>query len=117
MRKWVIATLFVTALVLGACGGGNEEPKEEATDNGTEESTEGGSVDANAGEAVFAKNCSACHGADLSGGVGPDLTQVGSRYSAEEIADIVTNGKGKMPPLNVAGEDLDNLTNWLAEKQ
>ena len=116
MRKWVIATLFGTALVLGACGGGNEEPADDAADNGTE-STDSGTVVTDAGEAVFAQNCSSCHGADLSGGVGPNLTQVGSKYSAEEIADIVTNGKGSMQPQNVAGEDLDNLANWLAEQK
>jgi cytochrome c551 len=117
VRKWIIATLLGTALVLGACGDGDEEPTENATDNGTEKTNECGTVDADAGETVFAQNCSSCHGADLSGGVGPDLTQVGSKYSAEEIADIVTNGTGTMPPQSVSGEDLDNLTNWLAEKQ
>lgn len=121
MKKWLLAVLFGAVLVLGACGGGDdndasEEPAD--TDNGTEEpADDGGSVDTAAGEEVYQANCAMCHGADLTGGAGPDLTAVGSKYSADEIADIVTNGMGTMPAQNVTGDDLDALTAWLAEKQ
>lgn len=131
MKKSLLAVLFGLVLVLGACGGGGddaaEEPaeddtatEEEATDEGaTDEGAEegGGTVDAAAAEEVYQNTCAACHGADLSGGAGPDLTAVGSNLSAEEIADIIQNGQGSMPPQNVEGEDLDNLSNWLAEKK
>jgi cytochrome c oxidase cbb3-type subunit 3 len=33
-----------------------------------------GPADPEAGKAIFTQNCVACHGADLKGGVGPDLT-------------------------------------------
>lgn len=129
-----MAVLFIAALVLAACGGASDDNATDDSANdvaedqaGTEDNnaTEedagddaaGDSVDVAAGEEVYKTSCAACHGADLSGGAGPDLTQVGSKYSAEEIADIITNGIGTMPAQNVAGEDLDNLSNWLAEKQ
>lgn len=118
MKKWLLAVLFGAVLVLGACGGddASDEPAE-TDDTATEEAGEGEAVEMAAGEEVYQANCAMCHGADLSGGAGPDLTAVGSKYSEEEIADIVTNGIGSMQPQNVAGEDLDALTSWLAEQQ
>ncbi|MBY7144111.1 cytochrome c [Virgibacillus sp. NKC19-3] len=109
MKKWLLTLLFSTALVLGACGG---------DDGDTEESSDGGdSVDTAAAEEIYESNCTACHGADLSGGQGPDLTSVGADHSADEIADIIENGQGGMPPQDVSGEDLDTLSNWLADMQ
>ncbi len=123
MKKWLLAVLFGAVLVLGACGGGDdndasEEPAD--TDNGTETeepADEGESVDTAAGEDVYEANCAMCHGADLTGGAGPDLTAVGDKYSQDEIADIVENGTGSMPAQSVTGDDLDALTAWLAEKK
>lgn len=115
--------LFAFVLVLSACGGGDdgasEEPAdgdetEEAADEGTDE---GGTVDAAAAEEVYKSNCASCHGADLSGGAGPELTNVGSELSAEEIADVIENGKGSMPGGLVSGDDVDLLANWLADHQ
>ncbi|CDQ39013.1 MULTISPECIES: cytochrome c551 [Virgibacillus] len=121
MKKWLLTMLFGSALVLGACGGGDDGASEEPADNGdtgTEEpSGEGGSVDTAAAEEVFESNCASCHGADLSGGQGPDLTQVGSRLSSDEIADIIKNGKGSMPGGMATGEDVQILADWLAQKK
>lgn len=122
MKKSLLAVLFGIALVLGACGGGgddgaSEEPADTNDDAATEESSDGGeAVDTAAGEEIYQANCSSCHGADLSGGAGPDLTQVGSDHTVDEIKDIVTNGQGSMPPGLVEGEDLDVLANWLVEE-
>lgn len=112
MKKWLVAVLFGSALVLGACGGGGD-------DDGASDDTgdDNGSVDSAAAEEIFKSNCSSCHGADLSGGMGPDLTKVGADHSKDEIEDIVENGSenGKMPPQNVSGDDLDTLATWLAD--
>lgn len=121
MKKVLMALLFGSVLTLAACGGGDDGGTDDtgSDDTGTETEVpaDEGTVDTAAGEEVYQANCAACHGADLSGGAGPELTAVGSTYSAEEIADIVTNGKGNMPAQNVAGEDLDALSSWLAEQQ
>lgn len=121
MKKWLLAVLFGAVLVLGACGGddnGASEEPADTDDNGTEESSDSGeAVDTAAGEEVYQTNCAMCHGADLTGGAGPDLTAVGGSYSQDEIAEIITNGMGSMPPQNVEGEDLDALSAWLAEKK
>jgi mono/diheme cytochrome c family protein len=126
MKKWLLAVLFIAVLALAACGGGGdddgatEDPAD--TDNGTEESADngaddGGSVDTAAGEDVYQQNCAMCHGADLSGGAGPDLTTAGSSFSAEELEDIIVNGTGSMPAQDVSGDDLDALVGWLSEQQ
>lgn len=119
MKKWLLAVLFGAVLVLGACGGGDNTDKEPA-DNGntnTEESAENGAaVDTAAGEEIYQANCAMCHGADLSGGAGPELIDVGSKYSSDEIKDIVENGKGSMPAQDVSGDDLDALVTWLEEQ-
>ncbi|MBR7797684.1 MAG: cytochrome c551 [Bacillota bacterium] len=122
MKKWLLTMLFGTALVLGACGGGDDNASEEPADNGdtgTEEpsDSEGGAVDTAAAEDVFKSNCASCHGADLSGGNGPDLTQVGSKLSSDEIADIIKNGKGSMPAGMASGDDVQLLADWLAQKK
>ncbi|MFC2947253.1 cytochrome c551 [Virgibacillus sediminis] len=125
MKKWLMAVVFGSALVLTGCGGGGDEGgTDEPADNGngdtgTEESADGGgTVDTASAEEIYQNNCASCHGGDLSGGAGPDLTSVGAEYSAEEIADIIQNGKGSMPAQDqVSAEDRETLANWLAEKQ
>lgn len=123
----IIAGLGIIAVIIIAVIGidqrqaiqNEEENGDEATEQ-TEEGGEGGeSTSADAGEEVFQTNCSTCHGADLSGGAGPDLTEVGGRYSQDEIAEIVQNGTdGGMPEFpQIQGEDLDALTEWLSEHQ
>ena len=49
------------------------------------------------GADIYAANCAACHGADLSGGIGPSLLD--TSLDTEAIIDIIANGKGTMPPL------------------
>ncbi|OZU88790.1 cytochrome C551 [Virgibacillus indicus] len=121
MKKWLFAVLFGSALVLGACGGGDDGASDDTSgDTGTEESTgseEGGTVDTAAAEEVFQANCASCHGADLSGGAGPELTNVGSTHSADEIATIINEGQGTMPAGMATGDDVDLLANWLAEQK
>lgn len=111
MKKWLFTVLFGSALLLGACGGGDEGASD---DNGGDN----GSVDSDQAEEIFKSNCAQCHGSDLSGGAGPDLTNVGADHSEDDIKDIVQNGKGNMPAQDqVTGDDLDTLASWLADKK
>ncbi|SET09826.1 cytochrome c551 [Oceanobacillus limi] len=111
MKKWLFAILFGSALVLGACGGDDDGADSGGNGDGGE------TTEASAAEEVYQQNCSACHGADLSGGAGKDLTAIGSKYSAEEIEEIIHEGIGTMQPQNVDPEDAETLANWLAEKK
>ncbi|MGB1389682.1 MAG: c-type cytochrome [Paracoccaceae bacterium] len=53
------------------------------------------------GQAVYARNCSACHGADGTGGKGPDLTKISARNggtfpAASVLSKIDGYGRGSV---------------------
>ena len=48
--------------------------------------------------ALFTNNCSRCHGATGVEGRAPHLAKV--PLSKQQIGDIITHGKGHMPPFN-----------------
>lgn len=114
MKKWLVAVLFGLALVLGACGGGDKG--DDSADTGSDDNG-GEAVETAAGEQVYQANCAMCHGSDLSGGAGPALDDAGSKFSAEELEDIIVNGTGSMPAQNVSGDDLNELVTWLSEQK
>jgi cytochrome c551 len=107
MKKKLLKMLLGTALVMGlaACGGGDDE---------------GGKDTASAGDAekIYSQKCSSCHGGDLTGGMGPDLSAIGASKSKDEIAGIIKNGQGTGMPANlISGDDLDAVADWLAAKK
>ncbi|WP_053218589.1 cytochrome c551 [Virgibacillus senegalensis] len=124
MKKISFLFLLAAAFILNGCGSGDQAEDDGQTpseDQQTEENdgsnaTEG-TVDTAAAEEAYKKSCQSCHGADLSGNVGPDLTEVGSKYSQEEILEIIEKGKGGMPPGQATGEDAELIATWLAEKK
>ena len=116
MKKKLLTLLLGTSLVMGlaACGGGSDTSKDTNKGNG------GGTETASAGDAqkIFDQKCSSCHGNNLEGKVGPKISDVGSRYSKEQILDILKNGKsGGMPAGLVTGDDADKVATWLAAKK
>lgn len=124
MRKQLTALFFGSALILGACGGGETtEPAEETPvenpgggDSGGTGGDAGGlTVDA---EQVVNQNCTSCHGENLEGaGNFPALNDVGSRLSEEEIRQIIDEGEGAMPADIIEGEEADAVAQWLSEQQ
>ncbi|GGP06926.1 c-type cytochrome [Oceanobacillus neutriphilus] len=103
MKKGITVLFLSMLIVLGACGNADD--------------IRNADEDLEAGEQVYRNNCASCHGADLSGNAGPSLVDVGSKYSQEQIADIVQEGIGGMQPQqHVEGEDLEELTSWLSEQ-
>lgn len=111
MKKWLFTILFGSALVLGACGGGADD-----TDDGAADTGDGGDTTETAGaaEEIYKDSCASCHGGDLSGGMGPELT--GNGLSADEISNIIENGQGSMPPVNLSEEDRSEVANWLSNQ-
>lgn len=100
----LILTLVIVGL-LTACGG---QKSGEVAEN-TESSI----------PAVYKQRCLSCHGDQLEGRVGPNLQAVGSRLTEEEIAGIISDGKGGMPAFGkrLSEKELASISAWLAEHQ
>jgi cytochrome c551 len=116
MKKWLLAILFGSALVLGACGGDDGDDNGATSDSGQES----GNTTATAAEDVYESNCAACHGADLSGGAGSNLTAIGADYSVDELKDIIANGTdGGMPAFSgqLSDDEIQQLADWLGAKK
>lgn len=128
MKKLLMAVAGASILTLAACGGGKpaekapetpaaptETPAPEANEPEANEPETGGEVtyDAAAAEASY-KSCAGCHGGNLEGVSGPALK--GTGLSAEEILDIIENGRGTMPAGLKTGDEAKNLAAWLAEQ-
>ena len=113
MKKQLLALLMGTALTLSACGG--DETDNKASDSGSTS----GETTADAGNEakLYEQKCANCHGGDLSGGVGPDISTVGSKMSKEEIETIIVDGLNTMPKGLLTGDDASQVAAWLAEKK
>ncbi|CAM3927084.1 cytochrome c550 [Mesobacillus thioparans] len=66
-------------------------------------------------EEFYQQTCAGCHGNQYEGVSGPSLKGVGSKYSQDEIKDILTNGKGNMPPGMAAGKE-DQMAEWIVNE-
>lgn len=124
IMKKLLVGVFSVMLVLAACGGGDDTDdngdtggtgeesgqEQENGDGGTEET-------AQAGEELYNTNCAQCHGADLTGGAGPSLENVGDDYSVDDIVDIIQNGKGQMPAQDhLSEEESQQIAEWLVNR-
>ncbi|WP_050179899.1 cytochrome c551 [Domibacillus robiginosus] len=118
-KKSLLALMLGSSLALAACGGGEEEDAAvEKTEEQTPSTDEGtGETTVSAGEEVYQQSCLSCHGENLEGGFGPELSAIGSKMSEEEILSVIENGQGQMPPNVVEGEDAEAVAAWLAEKK
>ncbi|WP_458411873.1 cytochrome c551 [Schinkia sp. CFF1] len=121
MNKKLLALFMGSALVLGACGGGGDtakEPANNAGNTGTTEQAAPAADDVSAkAEGIFKQSCASCHGQNLEGGVGPDLTKVGTRLDQAGIENILANGRNAMPAGLIQGDDAKAVAEWLAAKK
>ena len=97
-------------LVLAACGG--EKESDSANNSGTSDA-----VNVSDAEKIYNQKCSNCHGGDLSGGVGPNLTAIGGKLTQEEIEQVIVNGQGAMPKGLIKGAEATAVAEWLASKK
>ncbi len=109
----LIAVLGILAMIIFSVIGLNEQDKIANPD-------EGGGEELTIEDAeAISQSCIGCHGGDLEGGSGPSLQDVGSKYSQEEVHDIIMNGiEGtSMPGGLVSNEEAEILAQWLVEEQ
>ncbi|MFD0050228.1 cytochrome c551 [Actinomycetes bacterium NPDC127524] len=106
MKKKLFALLAGTSIVLAACGGGNDSSKNDTSSAGAGDAAK-----------IFENKCSACHGQNLEGAVGPNLTKIGSKLTTDQIKKTIANGKGNMPAELITGKDADKVAEWLSKKK
>jgi len=112
MNKKLLAAIFGSALMLAACGGGDDEATETNEENGGEV------VETQDAEKIVQGNCTSCHGGNLEGqGNFPNISDVGSRLSQEEILKVIQEGKGTMPANIVEGAEAEVVAEWLSNKK
>jgi cytochrome c551 len=94
-RLWAVVAL--TLLILTGCSSGS-------------------SSSAKDGETIYKENCSACHGDQLQGAVGPPVVNMKGKHSEEEVLKIISEGTPKMPGNLLGDEESKIVTKWLMEK-
>ena len=116
--------MFVSAaaltIALTACGGGKSaSPSPSASaPTGASPSPAATTTAANA-ESIYKQNCVSCHGADLSGKMGPNLQKVGGKLDKDKIAAKIQNGGGGMPSYKgkLKDDEIQALGDWLSAKK
>ena len=66
--------------------------------------------DATAGATVFANTCAVCHGADGTGGSGPDIT---GEANSPELSDTILNGTGDMPAQDLTDTEVADVIAYM----
>ncbi|MFC3799432.1 c-type cytochrome [Cohnella sp. GCM10012308] len=122
MRKWtaIAATAALLAMTTAACGKSNNNASTTPPSSEAPASPSGTTTSSGEGaETIYKAQCIACHAADLSGGVGPNLTDVGARLSTDEISSRIHNGGGGMPAFKgtLTDDQINTLVNWLSTKK
>ncbi|EMR05916.1 Cytochrome c A [Bhargavaea cecembensis DSE10] len=96
-----------------------EQSEDSGGDTTTGEAGGEGGDEASSGdfdpEALAQGKCVSCHGQNYEGSVGPSL--VGLDSSADEVKDVLKNGKGAMPGGLVPDENLDAMAEWVLSLQ
>ncbi|MDQ0298269.1 cytochrome c551 [Salibacterium salarium] len=114
MKKAMLAFAGSAMLILGACGGGGED---EAGDSGADNGGGNGggkSYDAEAAQESYDSNCLQCHGENLEGQVGPELS--GNDLSKDEVLSMIQNGGNGMQANIIEGEEAENVAAWIADQ-
>ena len=68
------------------------------------------------GKEIYLLNCASCHGKEKEGvpGAFPGLIGIEDKYPRDEIASIIKNGKGRMPPYTqFKGQDMEALLDYI----
>lgn len=108
-RQILVCCFILTCVLTGSAGAA---PKMEPTEDII-------AVGAHSGASLYKQHCLTCHGADLGGKIGPNLRGIGSRYTRQELSQVISKGRGGMPGFakQLSAEEIQALSAWVASQK
>ena len=85
---------------LAACGGKDGDSGHDDDHDFEEQPVADGEPDLANGESVYNSSCTGCHNSN-----GVDIVAMAAGLSDEELAGVITNGVGSMPPQGFLSEN------------
>ena len=104
----ILALVILVVAVVAGCGGTT------TTTTTAGPTTTAGAATTLAGSEIYASVCASCHGADGTGGSGPDLTGR-SDLTKERVVEQITAGGSSMPALGtqLSAEEIDVVADYV----
>ena len=65
------------------------------------------------GRAPYTEKCGACHGAEAQGRIGVRLADRPILHRAQDVAELVRRGRGKMPPMALPDAEIADILAFL----
>jgi cytochrome c550 len=113
---FVIIMVFGIVLMFGlsfkGLGDANSTAKEKSATTSTTKTDTAAAANP---EGIYKSTCIGCHGDQYQGVVGPSLKGIGSKLSVDQIKQIITHGKGNMPPNLVPEDKADAMAKWVSQ--
>jgi cytochrome c550 len=115
---FIVIAIFGIVLIVTFSIIGLNHTKELA--NGADKGTQVETAAANPDD-IYKQNCSACHGQNFEGVVGPSLKGVGKELTVDQIKETITKGKsgdiGTMPAFGgtIPDDQIAKLAQWVSE--
>ncbi|MBB6733569.1 c-type cytochrome [Cohnella zeiphila] len=128
MRKWLLPVLITACCAYAAVmmmvslqqdESPAEPPPSSSSASASPSAAPATTVDEAAATAIYKSSCLSCHGDQLQGQIGPNLTKVGSAMTADQIRTQIENGGGGMPGFKgtLTDDQVNTLTAWLSAKK
>ena len=106
-RLLLCSALLLTTI---ACAGDDADKSSETEETEDTQATESDSEPD--GEALYSTHCASCHGDDGTGGSERGI-EGELHHSDEELIDVILNGDGEMPGINVTEEEAQAIVDWM----
>jgi cytochrome c551 len=108
MKKKLAGILTGIVLIMGLAACGN------SSNNNSNQSSSSKTMDP---QKIVNQTCVTCHGDNLKGAYGPNISHIGKELDKDQILNIINHGKGQMPPGLLQGKQAEVVAAWLAKKK
>lgn len=117
LRRMFLLVACLALLVIAIWNHGEQTATTEELDEPpgtTDQQPNGSAADVNAAERWYQQSCSLCHGEALEGRMqNPAIIDSRSKYTEDEIYQIIINGKRDMPGGFLQGDEAKKVAEWI----